>query len=184
MKPISIAAAEKILQESQDRELREQAQQALVSAASFETSAYLSFVADRSGQTGLYRNGSGKPNTSDLYFECAANKEMLFKAAKSADGEITPASLERAFIACKHALAPVPRNMDPENKPGTTRLDREGQRTMFPAQARITSIRDAAVLIPPYTKKQLREIAKEPGDAFAKIVRHWGSAAINKILLD
>jgi hypothetical protein len=181
---MSIAAAEKIMQESQDRDLREQAQQALVSAASFETSAYFSFVAGRTGQTGLYRNGFGKPDTSDLYFECTANKEMLFKAAKAADGEITPASLERAFLACRDALAPVPKSMDPENKPGTTRLDREKQRTYFPAQERITSVRDAAVLIPPYTKKQLRAIAAEPGDEFAKIVRRWGSAAINAILLD
>lgn len=191
MANMSIAEAERILKEEANSEKRQEAQRILVDAVSWEESAWHNFMLEHSGQHGLLRNGSGKPDLNNLVHDCAANKEMLFKHAKanSSDGSVSPASLERAFDACKDSLAPLPKAIDPAQKSGERVSQNGNDRNLFrdqPSRAALEYRNRQPE--PPFTRTQLMELAGQvrgtPGDLprFKAIVSKWGSPAINKIL--
>ena len=195
MAQMTLAEAHRIMKEETNRDLREQAQHALVQMASFEQSAYINFVSQHSGQKGLYSSGDVHGDPGNIFYGCEANKEMLFARAKklSDTGEVSPASLERAFaeLRAEHSLAPIPETSNPAKKDGGQRLREEGQRTLYPGQKHeIARARfdEATRPIVPYTRNQLLEFAGQvrgvPGDLakFKAIVSKWGSPAINAIL--
>ena len=188
MAQMTLAEANRIMKEETNRELREQAQQALVQMASFETSAYYSFVSEHVGQHGLYGSGNPKGDVDNLYHDCEANKRMLFEKAKELTGEVTPQSLARAWNEIKDRLAPIP--ADPR-KNTASRLSEEGQRTMFPPQKHehaAARLKEQTVQTPPFTKYQLLvmagQVKGQPADlkSFRRALAVYGSPAINRIL--
>ena len=189
---LSIAEAEKILQESSDRQLREDAQRALVEHASFSESAWYAFMREHSGQHGLLSNGSGKPDLANLVSDVQANKHLLMDWAKANCGEgITPATLEKAFAHYKDTgqLAPLPKAIDPAHKTGERKSANGNERNLFRDQpSRAADEYRTQQAAPPFTKADLLKLAGQvrgiPGDLprFKAIVAKWGSPAINAIL--
>jgi hypothetical protein len=187
---LTIAEAEKILQTESNTQKREEAQRALVEHASFTESAWFAFIGNHCGQEGLYGNGTGRPDTTNLVYDCTANKKMLFDyATKHYPEGVTPANLEKSFLAMRDNLAPIPRNMDPEHKSGERKSANGNVKNMFvDQQTRAVAERSAPVIVP-FTKKQLLEIAgriqgEEPASLkrFKEIVNKYGSPAINRVL--
>lgn len=195
MAQMTLAEANRIMKEETNRDLREQAQQALVQMASFEQSAYFGFLQMHSGQRGLHSGGDVHGDPGNVFYGCEANKEMLFARAKklSDTGEVSPASLERAFaeLRAEDSLAPLPEAVNPTKKDGGEHLREAGQRTMFASQkheiarARFDAATDPIV---PYTKQQLLEWGGQVRGVPASIgklkaaVARYGSPAINAIL--
>ncbi len=192
---MTLEEATSVMREEKNQELREQAQQALVQMASFEQSAFVSFLQAHSGQRGLHSGGDVHGDPGNLFYGCEANKNLLFARAKklSDTGEVTPGSLERAFaeLRAEDSLAPIPEASNPTNKDGGEHLREAGQRTLYPdqkhemARARFD---EATRPIVPYTKQQLLEWGGQVRGVPASIgklkaaVARYGSPAINAIL--
>jgi len=183
--------ADKVLTAVEQESARREAEIKLAEAVSNDESAWYAFMQVHVGHAAIYSDGTGLPNLSNLCWDNMANKTLLMDHCRRSYPEgVTPGTLEKAFVARKNDLAPIPKTANPKYKSGERVAENGNEKNIFVAQQSkaVHEFKNKEMPIP-YTRYQLLEMSGQvkgkPGnlEAFRRLVRQYGSQKINRVIL-
>lgn len=178
---LSNAAAERIQESEEAKELRRKSESIKAAKDAQAENQYVIFEGQRTGIRGIYR-GNSQGSVDGLLFSCEANKRLLISWCDRRDLDITVDNLNRAFDELNETGTLAPCNIDPTKNTAADRVNQNGNaRNLFPDPSpRPRAVTQALVL--PYTKHELKIMSENDYPRWRRIYDKFGSKAIQAIM--